>query len=366
MVKFLDLPKQYNEIKSELDEAIADVISKAAFIGGPHLKSFEDNFASYLSAPHCIGVGNGTDAIEIALEALNLPANSEVIAPAMTFIASTEAITRAGHKVVFCDVNEDDYTINLESLRSQITLNTKAILAVHLYGHPCDMNGLKAIAREFDLKIIEDCAQAHGSEYEGVRVGCLGDAGCFSFYPGKNLGAYGDGGAVVCKDEHLAKRIRMIANHGRISKYDHEFEGRNSRLDSLQCAILDVKLKHLETWVARRIAVADVYLQELSGIEGLTLPTRQTNVKQAYHLFVVQVPEREAFQQYLKDHDIHSGIHYPVAMPKLSAYNYLGEPDLNMYACKMDQYVVSIPIGDHMSEEEALTVVDVVKSFFGD
>ena len=275
MIKFLDLHAQYLSIKDDIDAAMASVISESAFIGGKYVKQFEENFSDYHQAKYCVGAGNGTDAIEIAIEALDLPKGSEIIVPANSFIASAEAVARIGHKIVFCDANSDDYTINLDDVKKRITRNTSAIMAVHLYGHPCDMDRLLEISSEHNLKIIEDCAQAHGAEYKGRRVGCIGDIGCFSFYPGKNLGAYGDGGAVVTNDEELAKQCRMIANHGRIAKYDHEFEGRNSRLDGLQAAILSVKLKHLDKWTDHRIMIGDEYLKQLKDVPGIILPIRK-------------------------------------------------------------------------------------------
>ena len=224
MVKFLDLKNQYSNIQKEIDRAIKSVINDAAFIGGKYLRKFEEEFAYYQKAKFCIGVANGTDGLEIAIEALNLPKNSEIIVPANTFISTAEAVTRAGHKVVFCDSDKNNYTISVSSINSKITKNTKAIIAVHLYGHPCDMDKIMTIAKKNDLKVIEDCAQAHGAEYKGKRVGAIADVGVFSFYPGKNLGAYGDGGAIITNDPNLEKKSRMIANHGRIEKYNHEFE----------------------------------------------------------------------------------------------------------------------------------------------
>ncbi|MFN2126236.1 MAG: DegT/DnrJ/EryC1/StrS family aminotransferase, partial [Anaerolineales bacterium] len=322
MIKFLDLHKQYISIKSEIDEAIASVIKDSAFIGGKYVKLFEENFASYQQSVHCIGVGNGTDALEIAIEALELPDGSEVIVPANSFISSAEAVTRTGHKVVFCDANPDDYTLDIKDVRRRITDKTSAIIAVHLYGHPCDMDKLLKLAQEYNLKILEDCAQAHGAEYKGRKVGCIGDIGAFSFYPGKNLGAYGDGGAILTNDKSINEKCRMIANHGRIAKYDHEFEGRNSRLDGLQAAILNVKLNYLDEWLDHREIIANTYLEELKGISDITLPVRQAWAKQAYHLFVIRHPTRDKLRTLLSESGVQTGIHYPVALPKLKAFKY--------------------------------------------
>ncbi len=364
MVKFLDLNKQYQSIKSEIDEAIASIIAKSAFIGGEAVKNFEAEFAAFQQAKHCIGVGNGTDALEIALEALNLPAGSEVIVPANSFIASSEAVTRAGLKVVFCDVDVGSMIMTPETIEKAITDNTSALMVVHLYGHPCDMDGIIALAEKHNLRVIEDCAQAHGAECRGKRIGARGDFGTFSFYPGKNLGAYGDGGALVANDDELAKKARMIANHGRISKYNHEFEGRNSRLDGLQAAILSVKLKHLEDWTNRRIAVADSYLEGLANVEGLELPVRQDWARQVYHLFVIRTSRRDELKAFLAEKGVQSGIHYPIALPKLLAYEHLGEPDMNMAANQFDEQLLSLPIGEHMTDDDINAVIEAVKAFF--
>ena len=363
MVKFLDLKSQYDSIKSEIDEAIKNVISETAFIGGKYVAKFEQEFAQYQEAKFCVGVGNGTDALEIAIESLNLPKGSEIIVPANSFIASSEAVTRTGHKVVFCDCDENNYTISVSSIKSKLTENTKAIMAVHLYGHPCDMDEIMTIAKEHNLKGIEDCAQSHGAEYKGKRVGAIGDAGTFSFYPGKNLGAYGDGGAIVTNSEELAKKSKMIANHGRIEKYNHEFEGRNSRLDGLQAAILSVKLKHLDKWTDARIQIADYYLENLKDVDGIVLPKKEDWAKQVYHLFVVRTEKRDELQQYLKDNGIQSGIHYPISLPKLKAYDYTGQSSEDFFANKSDTQLLSLPIGEHLAEGNLEKVVNTLKQW---
>ena len=363
MVKFLDLKSQYDSIKDEIDEAIKNVISETAFIGGKYVEQFEKEFAEYQDAKYCQGVANGTDALEIVIEALDLPKGSEIIVPANSFIASSESVTRSGHKVVFCDCDESNYTISIPSLKSKITPNTKAIVAVHLYGHPCDMDEIMTIAKEHNLKVIEDCAQSHGAEYKGKRVGAIGDAGTFSFYPGKNLGAYGDGGAIVTNSEELAKKCKMIANHGRIEKYNHEFEGRNSRLDGLQAAILSVKLKHLDKWTDARIKVADYYLENLKDVDGIVLPKREDWAKQVYHLFVVRTEKRDELQQYLKDNGIQSGIHYPISLPKLKAYDYTGQASEDFFANNSDSELLSLPIGNHLSVDDLNKITEIIKKF---
>ncbi len=363
MIKFLDLHAQYLSIKDEVDSEIASVISESAFIGGRHVREFEENFAEYQQAKYCVGVGNGTDALEIAIEALNLPKHSEIIVPANSFIASAEAIVRSGHKIVFCDISADNYTINLEDLKRKITLNTSAIIAVHLYGHPCNMDLLLAIARKHNLKIIEDCAQAHGAEYKGKRIGAIGDVGCFSFYPGKNLGAYGDGGAIITNNEKIAIKCRMIANHGRTEKYNHEFEGRNSRLDGLQAAILNVKLQYLDIWTDHRIMIANIYIDEMKNITKIKVPIISGSVRHVYHLFVIRFPERDKLKEYLKSEKIETGIHYPIALPKLQAFNYINGNYDKFTACQIDKNLLSLPIGGHVSVDDAKRVTDLIRNF---
>lgn len=364
MIKFLDLYKQYQSIKEEVDSAIGAVIRESAFIGGKYVHAFEEHFADYLGVDYCIGVGNGTDALEIAIEALNLPAGSEILVPANSFIASAEAVTRVGHKVVFCDCNEDDYTISIEDLENRITDRTAAVIAVHLYGHPCDMDRLQEIANRFNLRIIEDCAQAHGARYRDRSVGTIGDIAAFSFYPGKNLGAYGDGGAITTNDESLAILCRKIANHGRIEKYNHEFEGRNSRLDGIQAAVLDVKLGYLEQWIDTRIQIADHYNENLSGIDPLKTQVRRSWVRHAYHLYVVRTANRDELKQFLLDNNIQSGIHYPISLPKLKAYQYCQQASEDMKANQFDRELLSLPMGEHLEIAEATIVTNKLNQFF--
>jgi dTDP-4-amino-4,6-dideoxygalactose transaminase len=365
MIKFLDLAAQYRSIQADIDRAIAVVIAESAFIGGRHLAAFEAQFAQFVGASHCIGVGNGTDALEVAIEALSLPPGSEVIVPGNTFIASAEAVTRSGHRVVFADVDRDSYVLDVASGQACLTPRTKALVAVHLYGHPCDMDALVAFAHDRGLAVIEDCAQAHGAEVRGRRVGALGDVGCFSFYPGKNLGAYGDAGAITTQRDDLARRCRMIANHGRASKHAHAFEGRNSRLDGLQAAVLSAKLPHLDGWTRQRIAIADHYLGELRGVGDLVVPVRQPWARQVYHLFVVRTAHRDALAAHLAEEGIETGVHYPVALPKLEAYRHLGPPDAQAFCNRADATLLSLPIGEHMSLEDAGTVVSAVQAFYG-
>lgn len=351
MIKFLDLNNQYLSIKNEIDLAISDVIQNSLFIGGRHVNKFEENFAAYQNVDHCIGVGNCTDALEIAIESLELPKGSEIIVPANSFIASAEAIQRVGHKIVFCDANSSDYTINLDDLEARINSNTSAIVVVHLYGHPCEMDSIQVIAKKYNLKIIEDCAQAVGAEFKNKKLGGIGDIGCFSFYPGKNLGAYGDAGAIVTNDEILAKKCRMIANHGRIDKYDHQFVGRNSRLDGIQAAILNVKLKYLDRWIFHRNEVANLYIDKLVDYSDITLPIKQEWAKHSYHLFVIRHPQRDKIIESCKKLNIQTSIHYPIALPKLEAFKYLNQSKENGFSWENDNNLLSLPIGEHIDIE---------------
>ncbi|MGB5920018.1 DegT/DnrJ/EryC1/StrS family aminotransferase [Arcobacter sp.] len=364
MIKFLDLKNQYRTIQKEIDETIRNVIESSAFIGSKYVNNFEKEFALYQQTKYCIGVANGTDALEIAIEGLDLEKNSEIIVPANSFISSSEAITRTGHKVVFCDCDKNNYTISIESIKAKITKDTTAIVVVHLYGHPCDMDEILNIAKEYDLKVIEDCAQAHGAQYKGKRVGAIGDIGTFSFYPGKNLGAYGDGGAIVTNSEELAKKCKMIANHGRIEKYNHEFEGRNSRLDGLQAAVLSVKLNYLDKWTNKRIENANYYLKNLKNIKKVILPKREDWAKQVYHLFVIRTEKRDELRQYLKDNGIQSGIHYPIALPKLKAYKNINQENEDFFANQYDAQLLSLPIGEHLQIEDINKIINFIKTFY--
>lgn len=365
MIKFVDLKSQYLSIKEEIDDAIRNVIDKTAFIGSKYVKTFEDEFANYIGIKNCVGVNNGTDALEIALESLNFPKGSEVIVPANSFIASSEAVTRNGYKTVFCDCDRNNYTIDINNLEKKISDKTRAIIAVHLYGHPCDIDKIKDVIKKFnDIKIIEDCAQAHGAEYKGKKVGALGDIAAFSFYPSKNLGAFGDGGAILTEDDNLAKKIRMIANHGRMEKYDHEFEGRNSRLDGMQAAILSVKLKHLDSWNQKRIQMANKYLEQLNGINSIVLPKKDDFVKHVYHLFVIGVENREGLKEFLFSNGIETGIHYPIALPKLRAYRHLNQGKEELFANENDSRLLSLPMGEHLNESDVIEVANKIREFY--
>lgn len=359
-IPFVDLKAQYDTIKGDIDQAISTVIKESAFIGGRYVTAFEHSFATYVGTEHCVGVGNGTDAIFIALKSLGITKGNAVITAANSFIATSEAVSMTGAKVVFVDCDKDTYTIDVDKIEKAITNKTKAIIPVHLYGQSADMEKILAIAKKYNLFVIEDAAQAHGATYKSRNVGIFGNCACFSFFPGKNLGAYGDGGAVVTNDTELANRIRMYANHGRMEKYNHEFEGINSRLDGIQAAILDIKLKHLENWITRRRAIAQKYSDELKDI--VTIPTVKFE-RHVYHLYVIRAKNRDKLKEFLANSGISTGIHYPVPLPFLKAYSYLGYRPADFpvaYAFKDE--LLSLPIYSDMTDEQVDFVIEKVKN----
>ena len=353
-IPFVNLKIQYANIKDEIDQAITNVISKTAFIGGPFTKTFETNFAEFCNVKHCVGVGNGTDALFIALKALGIGKGDEVITAANSFIATSEAITMTGAKVVFVDINPQAYNIDVGKIEEKITDKTKAIIPVHLFGQPADMDSILDIAKKYNLKIVEDAAQAHGSVYKGRQIGSIGDMACFSFYPGKNLGAYGDAGAIVTNDEDLAIKARIIANHGRVEKYNHEIEGVNSRLDGIQAAILDVKLRHLPEWTENRRKNAYLYNKHLKDTDIIT-PVEIDDVKAVYHLYVIRVKKelRQKLQDHLKSKGIATGIHYPITLPNLKAYKYLNHREDDFpEATKASREILSLPMFPELTESQ--------------
>lgn len=364
-VPFVDLKAQYASIKVEVDDAIQQIINSTAFIGGQAVADFENGFSSFCGAENCIGVGNGTDALFIAMKCLGIGRGDEVIVPANSFIASSEAVTQTGAQVVFCDVDPSRYTVDPVCVESKITDKTRAIIAVHLYGTPVDMDPICALAKKHKLFVIEDAAQAHGATYNGRTVGALGDVACFSFYPGKNLGAYGDGGAIVTQDRVMAEKMRMFKNHGRTDKYDHEFEGVNSRLDGLQAAVLSVKLKHLQKWSDTRLSHARRYNKLLESVDGIICPLIPSDSSPVFHLYVIRTDKRDELQQYLLGEGIACGIHYPTALPNLTAYQYLGHSKADFpVASAYESQILSLPIYPEMTEDEIDAVSSTVTRFF--
>ena len=360
MVKFLDLKSQYYSIKSEIDKAIQNVIENSAFIGGEHVAQFETNFSNYVGTDYCIGVGNGTDALEISIEALDMPIGSEIIVPANSFIASSEAVTRSGHKVVFVDIDTESYVISIEDLKKRITPKTKAIMAVHLYGHPCDMDELAKIAKEYNLYIIEDCAQAHGAEYKGKRVGGIGDIATFSFYPGKNLGAYGDAGIITTNNKKFYNMIKSLRNLGSTKKFIHDHIGVNSRLDTVQAIILNKKLKYLKKLNLKRRKIANLYNKNILNNKITKLIYSKSCV---YHQYVILVDERNKFIKYLQKSKIQYGFHYPFAIHQLKVFkNYFnGEKFPN--AEILSKNGISIPIDPNLTKKEISFIINKLNNF---
>lgn len=350
-VPFVDLKAQYLSIKGEIDDAIESVVTETAFVAGKYAAAFESEFAEYTGARHAVAVGNGTDAIEIALGSLGIGRGDEVLVPANTFFATAEAVANVGAKVVFVDCEPRFYNIDTTKIEDRITPRTKAIIPVHLYGLPAEMDEVVAIARKHNLQIIEDCAQAHGAKYKGQTVGTFGDAATFSFYPGKNLGAYGDAGAIVTNDASIAERCRLIANHGQPTKYRHTLVGRNSRMDGIQAAILSVKLRYLNKWLDARRARATRYCDLLADT-GIALPLVPDDRSHTYHLYVIRVKDRDAVAAKLGEAGIDTGLHYPTALPFLEAYadqNY--EPaDFPVAHAQMSE-LLSLPMYAELSDE---------------
>lgn len=323
-IPFLDLKAQYRTIKAEIDEAMQRVIENCDFVGGAAVDEFEKNFADFCQTPYAVGVSNGADALYLALKALGIGPKDEVITVPNTFIATASAISRTGAVIRFVDVDPATLEMDVTQLERAITHRTRAIMPVHLYGQMPEMNAILAIAEQHQLYVIEDAAQAHGAKYHGKVAGSMGIASCFSFYPGKNLGAYGDGGAVVTRNEELANRMRQLRDQGRVSKYEHLMIGYNHRLDTLQAAVLNVKLRHLPAWNARRREIAVLYRSYLQGCKSVQLTREPEGQEGVYHLFVVQVAERETVQNRLKASGVATGIHYPLPLHLQPAYQHLG------------------------------------------
>ncbi|MEP6911403.1 MAG: DegT/DnrJ/EryC1/StrS family aminotransferase [bacterium] len=365
-VPFLNLKAAYTSMQSELDAAAQRVMASGSFILGAEVSAFEQEFAAYCGTKFCIGVGNGLDALHLILRAFDIGPGDEVIVPTNTYIATWLAVSFAG--AIPVPVEPDAATFNLDPARIEdaITDRTRAIIPVHLYGQTADMDPINEIARRYDLKVIEDAAQAQGATYKGKRAGGLGDAAAFSFYPGKNLGALGDAGAIVTNDPAIADRIAALRNYGSRVKYHHEFKGFNSRLDELQAAFLVAKLSKLDEWNARRKEVARHYLQTLEGVPDLRLPFVPEWADPVWHLFVVQHPRRDAFQKHLHEAGIGTIIHYPVPPHLQKAYEEMGiSVGRFPLAERMAQEVLSLPMGPHLREEEQNYVIEMVSSFPG-
>ena len=359
---FVDLKSEYSAIRAEVNESINLVLTSGSFILGQQLERFESEFADYIQTKHVVGVNSGSDALLLALWALGIGPGDEVITVAQTFISTVDAITRNAAKPVLVDIDPDTYCIDTGQIESHITAKTKAIIPVHLYGHPADMGTILDLAKKHNLYVIEDAAQAHGAEYKRKKVGALGHIGCFSFYPAKNLGAYGDAGAVVTNDDHIAEKLRMLRDYGRTGKYSHDFVGINSRMDEIQAAVLSVKLKYLDRWNDKRRKIADLYRKLLAGLD-LTVPTEKPYAKHVYHQFVLRSDNRDALIDRLAQKEIPAQIHYPIPVHKQKAYAHsftgLSLP-VTERVCSQQ---FSIPVHPWLTDEQVELIAAALRDF---
>jgi UDP-2-acetamido-2-deoxy-ribo-hexuluronate aminotransferase len=371
-IQMVDLQSQYQQIKSEIDTAILDVVASAHFIKGPAVKSFETNLANYLNVKHVIACANGTDALQIALMALGLQPGDEVIVPAFTYVATAEVIALLGLKPVMVDVASDTFNTTVDKLKNAIGPKTKAIVPVHLFGQCTDMEPLLNFAKENNLFVVEDNAQAIGASYrfttsENVMAGTMGDIGTTSFFPSKNLGCYGDGGAMFTNDDALAEKIRTIANHGQKKKYHHSVIGCNSRLDTIQAAVLDIKLKHLDQYAKARQEVAAIYDEALKGFDSLQIPVRQANSTHVFHQYtlIVKKGQRDALQKHLGDNGIPTGIYYPIPLYKQEAFETYVEKGFELKNTEtLCQLVLSLPIHTEMERDTQAYIIQTIYDFF--
>lgn len=360
MIPFLDLGAAYRELKQEIDAAVFETLTSGVYIGGQQVEAFEAEFAAYAQAKYGVGLANGLDALHLALRAMGVGEGDEVIVPSNTYIATWLAVTQCGATPVPVEPIEATYNIDPTLIEAAITPRTKVIIPVHLYGQPADMDPILAIARKHGLRVLEDAAQAHGARYKGCRIGAHGDAVAWSFYPGKNLGAFGDGGAITTNDEKLADQIRVLRNYGSRTKYVNEIQGYNSRLDPLQAAALRVKLRYLDEWNARRATLAERYCKDLAST-NLMLPYTPAWAEPVWHLFVVRHRLRNTLQQKLTEAGVGTLIHYPMPPHKQAAYRALGY-DVGAFpnATRIADEVLSLPIGPHLSEDDAASAIAAI------
>ena len=356
MVLLTDLKKEYLSISEELNRNIRRVLNSGFYILGEEVKKFEENFSKYTGTDYTVSVNSGSDALFLALKSIGVGKGDEVITVSHTFISTVDAISRSGAKPVFVDINPDTYCMDVSKIEEKITEKTKAILPVHLYGHPADMDPICKLKEEYGLYVIEDACQAHGAEYNGKKAGSIGDMGCFSFYPTKNLGAYGDGGAVVTDNEEIKEKLIQMRNYGQSEKYHHDFVGVNSRLDELQAVILQTKLKHLDKWIERRRKNAEIYSRLLQDSDVI-LPVEKRFAKHAYHLYVIRSKNRDYLKKKLLQNDINAQIHYPIPVHKQKAYLNFNDFKLDT-TDKICNEILSLPLHPWMDYEEILKVTD--------
>ncbi len=363
-IPFVDLQAQYQAIYNEINAAISHVLKSADFILGKDVRLFEQEFSQYCGVTQGIGCSSGTSALHLALLGCKVKPGDEVITTPHTFIATTEAISQTGAKSVFSDIDKDTFTIDPKKIETAITEKTKAIIVVHLYGQCADMDPILSLAKKYNLKVIEDAAQSHGALYKGRKAGSMGDVACFSFYPGKNLGAYGDAGMVVTNDEAMAEHMRIVSNHGRKDKYEHLLEGFNYRLDTMQASILRVKLRYLDQWNDKRKKIATMY-RKLLNFNGLNTPYERESNSHVYHLYVVRAKEREKFKKYLTSKGISTGIHYPIPLHLQEAYHYLGYVKGDFPVTEtISQEILSLPIFPEMTTDQQEYICSMTMEFF--
>lgn len=362
MIPILDLKRQYKEIGNEIEENVIKVLRSGSYILGENVKSLEAEMADFCGVKNVVSCANGTDALQLALRALDIGEGDEVISVAFTFVATTESIGVVGAKPIFVDINSDTFNIDYKEIEKKITPKTKAIIPVHLYGQPCEMDKIMEIAKKYNLYVIEDCAQAIGAEYKGQKVGSFGDIGCFSFFPTKNLGCFGDGGMLTTNSDMLAKRLCALRNHGGSVRYYHDELGMNSRLDEVQAAILRVKAKHINKWNAMRRENAYRYNELLKNIEGVVVPKELDNATCVYHQYTIQVPNRDEVHKYLQEHGIGAMIYYPVPLHLQKLHANMGGKigDLPITEAK-NKVVLSLPMFPELTEDEQKQIANTIQ-----
>ena len=357
------LKSQYLSIKQEIDLAIKNVIESSNFILGKEVTDFESNFSKLNGSPHCVSCANGTDALFLALKAIGIKRGDEVITTAHSWISTSEAITLAGAKPIFCDIDPTNFCLNTDLIEALITKKTKAILPVHIYGHPANMYNIINIAKNNSLKTIEDCAQAHLAQIDDINVGLFGDVGCFSFYPGKNLGAFGDAGGILTSSQELSEWIKLYSRHG--GKGVHHFEGINSRMDNIQAAILNVKIKHLKKWTESRREKASYYKESLQGVGDIILPQENRGYKHVYHLYTIRTKHRDSLRDFLKENGIATAINYPLFLPFLPAYSYLKHKISDFpISNQIQSEILSLPLYPELKDNQQEFIIEKVKLFY--
>lgn len=365
VVPFVNLALQYNQHKKEIDEALFQVLSSGNYLGGSHVNEFENSFAEKCNAAFCVSLGNATNGLFLALKAFGIGPGDEVITPAWSWISTSEVISLCGAKPVFADVDAKYFTITENEIRNRITDKTKAVIAVHLYGQAAEISAIKNLCRQYSLHLIEDCSQAHLSKEADSVLGTIGDVGVFSFYPTKNLGAFGDGGCAITNDKVIADKIRRFANHGGLSKDDHQIEGFNSRLSTMQAALLNVKIKHLDSLNQRRIEIAAMYTQRLRNLDLIKLPLIRQSTTHTFHQYVIRAARRDDLKNFLSNNGVQTMIHYPKALPFEPAYEYLNHSEKDFpVSAELQKTVLSLPIYSELTNEQVEHVCSMINSFY--